>query len=68
MTGQENKVYRLKKFLYGLKQALKQWYEKFDSSLVQNDFVVNLSDSCVYSKRIGSDYVLICLYVHDMLI
>ena len=35
---------------------------------MQNDFVVNLSDSCVYSKRIGSDCVLICLYVDDVLI
>jgi len=35
---------------------------------VQNGFVANLSDSCVYSKRIGSNCVLICLYVNDMLI
>jgi len=68
VPGQENKVCRLRKSLYGLKQAPKQWYEKFDSSLVQNGFTVNLSDSCVYSKRIDSDCVLICLYVDDMLI
>jgi len=48
VPGQENKVCRLRKSLYGLKQALKQWYEKFDISLVQNGFIVNLSDSCVY--------------------
>jgi len=48
VPGQENKVCRLRKSLYGLKQAPKQWYEKFDSSLVQNGFTVNLSDSCVY--------------------
>jgi len=54
VPGQKNKVCRLKKSLYGRKQAPKQWYEKFDSSLVQNNFVGNLSDSCVYSKRILS--------------
>jgi len=59
-------VYRLRKFLYGIKQAPKQWYEQFDSSLVQNGFVANLSDSCVYSTMIGSDCVR--LYVDDMLI
>jgi len=35
---------------------------------VQNGFVVNLSDSYVYSKRIKSDCVHRCLYVNDMLI
>ena len=54
--------------MYGLKQALKQWYEKFNITLVDNDFVVNSSNTCVYSKIIGSDCVIICLYVGDMLI
>ena len=35
---------------------------------MQNGFIANLSDSCVYSKMIGSDCVLICLCVDDMLI
>ena len=59
---------RLRKSLYSLKQARKQLYEKFGSSLGQNGLAVNLSNSCVYSKRIGLDCVLICLYVDDMLI
>ena len=58
VPGHEDKVCRLRKSLYGLKQTPKQRYQKFDSSLMQNGFVVNLSDSCVYSKLIRSDCVL----------
>ena len=68
VSGQEDKVCKLKKSLYGLKQAPKQWYKKFDSTLVQHGFIVNNSDSCVYFKMFGSDCVVICLYVDDMLI
>lgn len=68
IPGHEDKICRLRKSLYGLKQAPKQWYEKFNVSLVDDGFVVNSSDTCVYSKMIRSDCVIICLYVDDMLI
>ena len=35
---------------------------------MQSGFVANLFDSCVYSKKIGLDYVLVCLYVDNILI
>ena len=35
---------------------------------MDNDFVVNSSDTCVYSKMIGSYCVIICFYVDEMLI
>ena len=58
---------KTKKVFVWTKKSLKQWYEKFNITLVDNDFVVNSSDTCVYSKMIGSDCVIICLYVDDML-
>lgn len=66
--GQESKVCKLRKSLYGLKQALIQWYEKFNAAIISNGFTVNTSDSCLYSKMVGSDCVIICLYVDDMLV
>ncbi|KAD6453934.1 hypothetical protein E3N88_08640 [Mikania micrantha] len=68
VSGLESKVCKLRKSLYGLKQAPKKWYEKFDRTLKQDGYIVNNSDSCVYSKRSKTGYVLICLYVDDMLI
>jgi hypothetical protein len=46
--GQENKVCRLIKSLYCLKQAPKQWHEEFDNTLTAVGFAVNESDTCVY--------------------
>jgi len=48
IPGQENKVYKLDKSLYGLKEAHKQWHEKFDNLMISNEFKVNESGKCIY--------------------
>ncbi|GKD04006.1 retrovirus-related pol polyprotein from transposon TNT 1-94 [Tanacetum coccineum] len=68
LLGHENKVCKLKKSLYGLKQAPKQWHDKFDKSILSNDFTYNLSDRCIYSKFTKDYDVILCLYVYDILI
>jgi hypothetical protein len=68
VDGQENKVCRLIKSLYGLKQASKQWHEKFDNTLTVVGFAVNESDTCVYYRYDGGESVMLCLYVDDILI
>jgi len=54
--------------LYGLKQAPKQWPGKFDGVKMRNGFHIHERDRCVYYKQVGQSYVMICLYVDDMLI
>ena len=66
--GQENKVCKLVKSLYGLKQAPKQWHEKFDKAILSSGFKINECDKCVYIKDTNDGYVILCLYVDDMLI
>ncbi|XP_073281876.1 uncharacterized protein [Primulina huaijiensis] len=68
VKGQERKVCRLIKSLYGLKQAPKQWHEKFDKVVLSNGFKINESDKCVYIKGTRESYVIVCLYVDDILI
>ncbi|GJV46943.1 zinc finger, CCHC-type containing protein [Tanacetum coccineum] len=69
MSGNKHKVCKLVKSLYRLKQAPKQWHQKFDEFVLSNGFLLNQSDKCVYSKFDGSGKgVIICLYVDDMLI
>ena len=68
VPGQEKKVCRHVKSLYGLKQAPMQWHEKFDSVMMTNEFKINECDKCVYVKNTEHGFVIICLYVDDILI
>ena len=66
--GQEKKVCKLVKSIYGLKQAPKQWHQKFDSVVLVNGFKINECDKCIYVKNKVYGYVILCLYVDYMLI
>jgi hypothetical protein len=68
VKGQEDKMCKLMKSLYGMKQAPKQWHEKFDVTLISADFSVNEADRCVYYHHVGGQEVILCLYVDDILI
>jgi hypothetical protein len=66
--GHEGKVCKLLKSLYDLKQASKQWHEKFDKTLTSASFAVNEADKCVYYRYGGGNDVILCLYMDDILI
>jgi hypothetical protein len=68
VKGQEGMLCKLLKSLYGLKQASKQWHEKFDKTLTSVGFVVNEADKCVYYHFGGGEGVILYLYVDDILI
>ena len=68
VQGQENLVYKLRKSLYGLKQAPRQWYKKFDSFMHRIGFKRCDANHCCYVKFFDSSYIIILLYMDDMLI
>ena len=60
---------KLKKSLYDLKQALWQWYMKFDNFMHENGYNRFHSNFCVYFKRLNDErYIILCLYVDDMVV
>jgi hypothetical protein len=62
-------VYRLKKSLYDLKQAPRQWYLKFDRFMTEQGCGRCHYDHCVYFKRLeNGSYIILLLYVNDILV
>nr|CAD1834520.1 unnamed protein product [Ananas comosus var. bracteatus] len=62
-------ICKLKKSLYGLKQASRQWYRKFDTFMLSRGFQRSKYDHCVYLKFFkDGTFVVLVLYVDDMLI
>ena len=64
----KNLVCRLKKSLYCLKQAPRQWYKKFDSFMSSHGFTKCQADHCCYFKKIDNNFIILFLYVDDMLV
>ena len=63
-----NKVYKLKRSIYRLKQASKNWNIRFDEIVKEFNFIKNVDKPCVYRKNSGSAIVFLVLYVDDILI
>ncbi|KAF0910082.1 hypothetical protein E2562_001318 [Oryza meyeriana var. granulata] len=50
IDGQEHKVYRLRKALYGLRQAPRAWNAKLDDSLMSLGFQRSITEHAVYTR------------------
>lgn len=68
MDGGDHLVCRLKRSIYSLKQASRQWYFKFDHVVTSFGFKKNLVDQCIYHEVSGSYFIILILYVDDILL
>jgi hypothetical protein len=59
VNGKEHVGCRLKKSIYGLKQASRQWNLKFDDTIKRFGFEPNIEDNYVYAKFKNGKYVFL---------
>ena len=63
-----NAVCRLRKSLYGLKQASRQWFLKFSYTLMSLGFRQSHADHTLFVRNVHGKYVAVLVYVDDIVI
>ena len=64
----DNHVCKLKKSIYGLKQASRQWFAKLTDALVSHGFTQSKNDYSMFIKKLHEDITILTVYVDDILI
>ncbi|GBN12713.1 Retrovirus-related Pol polyprotein from transposon TNT 1-94 [Araneus ventricosus] len=67
-AGQEQKVCKLNKAIYGLKQAARAWHLKIGESLIKYGFEQSKADPCLFKFANNGNPIYIIVYVDDLLI
>nr|GEU96809.1 putative ribonuclease H-like domain-containing protein [Tanacetum cinerariifolium] len=62
-----DKVYKVKKALYGLHQAPRAWYETLSMYLLDNGFYRGKIDKILFIRRHKDDILLVQVYVDDII-
>lgn len=64
----DNKVLRLKKAIYGLKQSARAWYIKVESSLLKLGFKKSKYEPCLFMKCHDNVKVYVAIFVDDFFV
>jgi hypothetical protein len=65
---ERRKVCKLKRSIYGLKQSSRQWYLRFHRAILSNGLTMIEEDHCVYTKWSKGSFIILSLYVDDILL
>ncbi|GJX99916.1 putative pol polyprotein [Tanacetum coccineum] len=66
--GEERKVYKLDKSLYGLRQAPRAWNIKLDNTLKEMGFQQCMQEKAVYKKVSNEEFIIVAIYVDDLVV
>nr|KYP70091.1 Retrovirus-related Pol polyprotein from transposon TNT 1-94 [Cajanus cajan] len=66
-SGEEKKVLKLKKVLYGSKQAPRAWNTRIDTYFKENRFEQCPHEHALYVKESGVNMLFVALYVDDLI-
>jgi hypothetical protein len=62
-----NRVYKLSKVLYGLKQASWTWYARLKNFLLEHGYVMGSVDKTLFTLKYENDFLLVQIYVDDII-
>ncbi|KAL0404574.1 UNVERIFIED_CONTAM: hypothetical protein Sradi_2098200 [Sesamum radiatum] len=66
--AQPGQVCHLRRSLYGLKQASRQWNYELTSKLLHFGFTQSIHDHCLFLKRHAGTFIALLVYVDDILL
>jgi hypothetical protein len=69
INGQENKVCKLQKSIYGLRQAGRIWNTVFHEFLINSGCTQCITDECLYVAKLSNNKVMfVLIYVDDVIV
>lgn len=68
LSSPPNLVCKLKKSLYRLKQASRQWFSRLTNELFHQGYTQSKNDYSVFTKKVDSSITIVVVYVDDFII
>lgn len=68
IIGQEEKVCRIRRSIYGLKQSARCWNKALCSAVEKLGFITSKADACLFTRTVKNRITYLVVYVDDLLI